>query len=527
MSLLNRADHDDDEKALNPPRELRAAQYVRMSTDHQRYSTENQADAIAKYAAQHGLVIVRTYADEGKSGLSLEGRDALKQLLDDVQTGRTDFKHVLVYDVSRWGRFQDADESAYNEHICKRAGISIRYCAEQFENDGSLSSTIIKSMKRAMAGEYSRELSVKVLAGQCRLAGLGFYLGGPPNYGLRRVLVDEHGIPKCELKPGQQKNLQTDRVILVPGPAHEVETVIEIFRLFVEQRFREKKISTILNEKGILSQHGRPWIRGHISRMLTNERYIGTAIFNRVSEKFRRRRKNNSPDNWVRRENAFPAIVPPDLFWAAQSLIAQRQDSYSEQGLIKELSSIFSKKGKISRSDIKESENSPAVNTYRYRFGSILKAYELAGYKSHRNFLYFRDIDFFYQTSEAVLAGIISSIEEMGCTVERLKKPRSILVSGEVTLSVTTLHYKKMPSGDFHWCLRYARNTRPDITVAIRMAPCNRQILDYYILPRVDTGWVGAKVRANNNGFSLDQYRFDSLAPLFELLARRNVRRSG
>ena len=97
---------------------VRAAQYVRMSTDHQRYSTENQQAAIAKYASQHGMDIVRTYADEGKSGLSLEGRDALKRLIHDVESGQPDFGAVLVYDISRWGRFQDADESAYYEYLC-------------------------------------------------------------------------------------------------------------------------------------------------------------------------------------------------------------------------------------------------------------------------------------------------------------------------------------------------------------------------------------------------------------------------
>jgi DNA invertase Pin-like site-specific DNA recombinase len=102
---------------------IRGAEYVRMSTDHQKYSTENQADAIRAYAAQRGIEIVRTYADEGKSGLSLDGRDALKQLIDDVQSGRADFKTILVYDVGRWGRFQDADEGAYYEQLCKRAGI--------------------------------------------------------------------------------------------------------------------------------------------------------------------------------------------------------------------------------------------------------------------------------------------------------------------------------------------------------------------------------------------------------------------
>ena len=86
-----------------------------------------------------------------------------------------------------------------------------------------------------MAGEYSRELSAKVFTGQCRLIELGFRQGGPAGYGLRRMLIDEHGNPKAELARGEQKSLQTDRVILRPGPAEEVETVRRIYRLFVEQ----------------------------------------------------------------------------------------------------------------------------------------------------------------------------------------------------------------------------------------------------------------------------------------------------
>ncbi len=95
------------------------------------------------YAERRGFQIVRTYADEGRSGLRLAGRDALTRLIADVESGKADFSAILVYDVSRWGRFQDADESAYYEQICKRARISVHYCAEQFENDGSPVSTII------------------------------------------------------------------------------------------------------------------------------------------------------------------------------------------------------------------------------------------------------------------------------------------------------------------------------------------------------------------------------------------------
>src|SRR6202035_5058270 len=143
----------------------RAAQYVRMSTDYQRYSIENQAAVIATYAQVHGLKIVRTYSDEGRSGLRLKSRIGLIQLLEDVQSGQTDFRHILVYDVSRWGRFQDTDESAHYEFICKKAGVKVAYCAKQFDNDGTMISSIIKNIKRVMAAEFSRELSAKVHAG--------------------------------------------------------------------------------------------------------------------------------------------------------------------------------------------------------------------------------------------------------------------------------------------------------------------------------------------------------------------------
>jgi DNA invertase Pin-like site-specific DNA recombinase len=80
-----------------------------MSTEHQQYSTDNQQDAIREYAERRGYEIVCTYADEGKSGLNVAGREQLRRLIDDVQCGRAKFKAILVYDVSRWGRFLDAD----------------------------------------------------------------------------------------------------------------------------------------------------------------------------------------------------------------------------------------------------------------------------------------------------------------------------------------------------------------------------------------------------------------------------------
>jgi len=105
-------------------------------------------------------------------------------MIQDVVQGHASYKAILVYDVSRWGRSQDTDESAHYEFLCKSAGVRVHYCAETFSNDDALASMIMKSLKRVMAGEYSRELGIKVLAGQIKGAELGFRQGGQPGYWL-------------------------------------------------------------------------------------------------------------------------------------------------------------------------------------------------------------------------------------------------------------------------------------------------------------------------------------------------------
>src|SRR3546814_17918096 len=87
-----------------------------------------------------------------------------------------------------------------------------------------------------MAGEYSRELSNKVFAGQCRLIERGPRPGGPAGYGLRRRLIDQTGAPKAELARGEPKSIQTDRVVLVPGAPEAAEPVRWLSRAFVQGR---------------------------------------------------------------------------------------------------------------------------------------------------------------------------------------------------------------------------------------------------------------------------------------------------
>jgi DNA invertase Pin-like site-specific DNA recombinase len=113
----------------------RAASYVRTATKPQQDSISNQVGAIREYAKRCGMQIVKEYFDEGKSGLNAQDRESLTQLIRDVQNGQINFSFILLYDVSRWGRFQDADKSAFYERTCRLAGVSVYYCATHLERD--------------------------------------------------------------------------------------------------------------------------------------------------------------------------------------------------------------------------------------------------------------------------------------------------------------------------------------------------------------------------------------------------------
>lgn len=499
-----------------------AAEYVRMSTDHQQYSTANQSQAIREYAARHGFRIEKTYEDSGKSGLNLDDRQALKQLFEDVQTGVADFSTILVYDVSRWGRFQDADESAYYEYICKRAGISVRYCAEQFENDGSPVSTIVKGVKRAMAGEYSRELSVKVFAGQRRLIELGYRQGGPAGFGLRRQLIDQTGIAKAELVRGEHKSIQTDRIVLIPGPEQEIETIRFIYDAFVTQGKSEREIADSLNIKAILTDLGRPWTRATVHQILINEKYIGNNVWNRCSCKLKGRRIYNPPERWIRHDQAFESIVDEETFKSAQTIISERGKRYSDEELLDVLRGLLEQHGYLSGIIIDELEVGPSSSAYRARFGSLIRAYELIGFSPDRDYRYIEINRALRRMYPDFIASTIRGILDIGGSVNQDAETDLLTVNDEFTASLCLVRSQETLAGSYRWKIRFDAGLRPDITVAIRMNQMNSGVLDYYLLPRFEME-ADQLALAENNGMALDAYRFDTLDMLFELAARSQL----
>jgi DNA invertase Pin-like site-specific DNA recombinase len=474
--------------------QIRAAQYVRMSTEHQQYSLENQVAVIERYAEGHGFLVAETYADAGKSGLVLRNRAGLRRLLQDVMGGSPPFEVILVYDISRWGRFQDMDESAHYEFICRSSGIPVHYCAEPFTNDGSLTNMISKALKRMMAGEYSRELSARVYEGANNLAKLGFWQGGIPGYGLRRQLVSSDGRAKEQLLSGQRKSIQEDRVVLVPGPAEETYWIREIFRLFTEERRKPLEIAKQLNANGV-KYNGvihRDWYGQAVNRILRNRKYTGSNVYGRSSQTLGSPRIKLPQSKWTVAPGCWPAIVDPTTFASAQRAITNQTVLKSNEQLIADLSAVLKRRGKLSEQLVMDEPNLPSQQTYRARFGSMSEAFALAGYdnarllaikiRRQRRTLRERLLMDLVAASD----GKVSIFQTRGQWRPQLQAPNGLLVS------VYMLPCFRIEDGEVRWLLNAVLGERELVAFIARLNIDNNDLEDYYVLPNLSgrTRWT-------------------------------------
>jgi DNA invertase Pin-like site-specific DNA recombinase len=517
-------DQQQKDKAAGTPGPKRAAQYVRMSTEHQQYSTDNQSEAILRYAAARGFEIVATYADEGKSGLNIGGRVELQRLLADIERGNPGFEAVLVYDVSRWGRFQDPDEAASYELACKRAGVALHYCAEQFENDGSIGSSIIKTVKRAMAGEYSRELSVKVFAGQSNLIRLGYRQGGPAGFGLRRMLVDQEGKTKGELGFGEHKSIQTDRVILVPGPSEELDVVREIYKRFLAGE-TEQEIATDLHRRDLSPGQGRGWTRGSIHQILINEKYIGNNVWGRTSFKLKQERRRNAPEDWIKCEGAFEQVIDPETFGRAGAIIRARSQRLGNDEMLALLANILQQNGRLSGLIIDECTDTPSSGCYRSRFGSLLRAYALVGFEPEQDYRYLETNRAIRGMLPEFIQNIMSAAGHLDVPVRHDDATGLLSIAEEVTLSPVIARCFSTPAGSLRWKIRLNNGYRADFTLVARMEDGNDKPRDYYLLPALDLREAMLRL-CEYNGLSFDAYRRETLDDCLGHFCRSALRRA-
>lgn len=503
---------------------VRVAQYLRMSTDHQQYSLHNQSEYIKDYAEKNNMEIAYTYDDAGKSGVSIIGRHSLQQLLSDVEQKKIDIQAVLFYDVSRFGRFQNSDEAAYYSFLFERNGVDLIYCSEPIPTkDFPLESSVILNIKRSSAAYHSRNLSEKVFIGQVNLIKLGYHQGGMAGYGLRRLLVDENDIAKEILGFRKRKSIQTDRVILIPGPKNEIKIVNSIYDLFIDDNMPEFIIAERLNEQNIPAENGTLWTRAKTHQILTNEKYIGNNIYNKTSSKLKSRLVKNPKNEWVRCDKAYKPIISKKKYNKAQEIIQLRSVHLTNEELLEKLKQKLESNGKLSGFIIDEDDTGPSSSVYRTRFGGLLRAYTLIGYKPEHDYSYIQINEALRSFYSGIIEDFKGEILKSNCYIDEYKYAPMLYINDELLISVLITKCTPMKSGKLRWKVRFDNSQKADITIVIRMDSQNISPLDFYIIPKIENEYSKMCMTETNN-IRLDLYRFDNLDKLLQIITRMKVR---
>ncbi|MCW2107658.1 UNVERIFIED_ORG: DNA invertase Pin-like site-specific DNA recombinase [Rahnella aquatilis] len=499
----------------------RAAQYLRMSTLNQEFSLDNQAHFIKQYAQEHNYEIVHTYDDAGKSGVTTSGRHDFNRLIDDVIFKEINIEAVLVYDVSRFCRFEDPLEGIYYKYLVEKQGVKVIFCADNIP-DNFIESPFFLLMLMYSAGSYSKNLSQKVLAGHINLVNKGYYQGGIPGYGLIRTLVDNNNQFKMSLHTGERKSLTTDRVVLSPGKKEEIQLVKRIFDMFIFKGLNEYLIAVKLNREGYKYSDGSHWNRSRIHAILINVRYTGEYIYNRNSTKLQSKKTKNPESKWVRHESFFKPIISVDKFNLAQEIIKDRSRQMSNDDILVYLKNKLSENGKISGFIIDQDSAGPSSSVVASRFGGLINAYKLIGYTPEIDYSFLAINESLRIRHNKLLSEIKTKLIKMDISISG---DMMVSVNKSLKFSIVLSRCRKKGKEKYQWIVRLDRSLDADLNIVVRMNSLNTEPVDYFILPSLENFEKDIKIKENNK-MLFELYRFDNLDILFDMLNPKIVEAS-
>ena len=310
----------------------RAVVYYRQCAKlGQKIPLKVQQDNVRTFAKKYNIEIVNEYLDRrSPGGETIASWRELKEMVRLVEKDDS-FQFVLCYDSSRWGRSHGKSMTNHYETLCSNHGKKVIYtCLNVFDPNNEMNPLITqlrRSIDRYQAAEYARHLSKKVSEGCAKKAKLGYWLGGPPPYGMERLMVDQHNRPVQVLRPGQRAALKNGHVILQPGCPEEVAVIRDIFRLFVDDNYSEMQIAELLNSKNIHSPYGCLWKKSIVLRILRDEHYAGAIVYNKTSRKLGSKKVTNAPEEWIVIPNCHEAIVSQEVFEQVRKKIDAQKTS--------------------------------------------------------------------------------------------------------------------------------------------------------------------------------------------------------
>jgi DNA invertase Pin-like site-specific DNA recombinase len=479
----------------------RAVAYYRHSAqDRQENSIAIQQDQVRSWAESNGIEIIHEFMDPGKSGLTAEGRPSFQDMMQNWVKKRDDFQYILCLDVSRWGRFQDIDLSAQYSAECRKYGKEVIYTTLGKPREDDPLYPVYLQFERFRAAQYSRELSDKVFRGCVKIAQQGYWAGGKPRYGFRRLLLDEARQPVQILQPGERKGIQNQRVTLTPGDEWEVAVIRRIFHEFTQDGHHEQAIAIRLNHDGIPSPGGCNWDAAKIRDILMDERYAGTMVYNRTTQKLSTSTRANPKEEWIRTPESFEGVIELEVFARAREVFADRARFYTPAYMLEKLEAIYRSHGVVRSSLVRAASDMPSPATYLKHFGSMDAAFQ----------------QLFEEVRTRAGAQVSERIEALVNQV--LVHEDFLVIDGKLTVLVQPS--VPMPYGlAEYWFFRPDQREVVDITLGVPLSEgMQPEILGYLALPRllVHNRWIRLFSSSHSR---LEMYGHDGLAIIQQLLS--------
>jgi hypothetical protein len=315
----------------------------------------------------------------------------------------------------------------------------------------------------------------------------------------------------------------TDRVKLVPGTTDQIAVVQWIF----DEYLRCKSQSTVieeLNRRGVPTNRGKPWPRNSLGKILRNESYIGTSIYNRGTKKLGAKRTPNPKELWIRSEGAIQPIIERDVFLRVKKAMEERPVCISEKEMLIRLRKVLMKKGKLSKSIINASPGLPSASAYQLHFGTYRNLYRLIGYTGNQGYwdkLAAHKRWVALQLDNA--ARLREAFEKAGKHATLDLGTECLRIDNTVNICFRVARSDKHERRSLRWALRYRVGWPKGWVVVVRLGESNETILDYVLL---SSAWISFSCRRTcwffeNTCWGHMIERFDTFEELSRLLIKR------
>ena len=281
--------------------------YCRVSSDEQAHkdlSIPAQRKALARWIDERpALELAEAFVDEGESAYApANKRPGFCRMITYCRNHSV--QSILVHKLDRFSR--NREESILFKSLLRKHGVTVKSITEHYDPE-TPQGFLYEGMIEVINQFYSMNLATETMKGMRENAERGYHNGGQSPYGYRAARVTDDG--------------GREHTSLVCGPANEVETVREIFRLAVEETRGAKSICQILNRRGVPGPRSSHWNQSSVGAVLNNRTYIGDSVWNKRNTKTGHQKDEA---DWIINENTHEPIIDRGLFARRKKLAGQR-----------------------------------------------------------------------------------------------------------------------------------------------------------------------------------------------------------